>query len=310
MSEVILIVGSPASGKSTVSEKYISDGYIHLNRDKVGGHLKNLIPMMEKAIDEGKNIILDNCFASIESRAGFLEAAKRKNVPIKCLRMGTSIEEAQYNASLRMIQRRGKILGPEELKKEKDPNLFPATVLFKFKNEYQEPSIAEGFSSVETVPFVRRVDPSYTNKALILDYDDTLRKTKSGSPYPTNPDDIEILPGRTKRLQEYKDKGYLLLGVSNQSGVAKGVLTYQQAVDCFERTNQLLGHSIDYVFCPHTVPPIVCFCRKPMPAHGVAFIEKYKLDRKLSIFVGDQTSDKTFANRSGFQYIDQEKFFQ
>ena len=46
-----------------------------------------------------------------------------------------------------------------------------------------------------------------------------------------------------------------------------------------------------------------------MPGLGVEFIEVYKLDPKQCIVVGDQTSDKTFARRCGFNYIDANTFF-
>ena len=43
---------------------------------------------------------------------------------------------------------------------------------------------------------------------------------------------------------------------------------------------------------------------------GVEFILKHKLSRKDCIFVGDMTTDKTFAARCGFQYVDQVDFFK
>jgi HAD superfamily hydrolase (TIGR01662 family) len=117
------------------------------------------------------------------------------------------------------------------------------------------------------------------------------------------------MDGRIDRLKEYIAKGYILLGVSNQSGVAKGVLTHEQAKACFDKTNELLGLDIDVSFCPHSVPPISCYCRKPGVGHGVEFIEKYKLDPALCIMVGDMTTDKTFSTRCGFKYVDQSIFF-
>lgn len=114
---------------------------------------------------------------------------------------------------------------------------------------------------------------------------------------------------RKEKLDEYVKKGYTLLGVSNQSAIGKGSLTKQAAIACFEKTNELLGHKIDYVFCPHNSFPIACYCRKPMPGNGVVLIEKYKLSAKDCIFVGDQTSDKTFAARCGFKYQSEGEFF-
>ena len=78
----------------------------------------------------------------------------------------------------------------------------------------------------------------------------------------------------------------------------------------FDYTNQQLGVDIEYVFCPHQSAPPMCYCRKPFAGFGVHFINKHKLNRKDTIFVGDMTTDKTFAARCGFQYVDQGEFFK
>ena len=220
------------------------------------------------------------------------------------------MEDSSVNAVTRMIKRHGKLFRTaDDYKNCKDPNMFPPAVLFKGRKELIKPTKTEGFSDVITIKFKRQHN-GYTNKAILLDYDGTLRDTKSGSIYPTNVDDIFILPGRIEKLKEYIAKGYILLGVSNQSGVAKGALTYERAKECFDKTNQLLGLDIDVSFCPHSVPPIVCYCRKPGVGHGVEFIEKYKLDPSQCIMVGDMKTDETFAKRCGFKYQEASEFFR
>ena len=170
--------------------------------------------------------------------------------------------------------------------------------------------VQEGFHEVEKIKFTRNIDKSvYNRKAILLDYDGTIRKTKSGEKYPTTPEDIEILPNRAKILKQYQEKGYLLLGVSNQSFVAKGVFTLEQAQQCFENTHEMLGVDINYLFCPHQAYPQVCYCRKPMSGMGVQFTEKYKLDPSQCIMVGDMKTDQTFAERCGFQFISAQTFF-
>lgn len=307
--EVVALMGIQASGKTSVSKEYIDKGYISLNRDKIGGSLEKLVPLLTDELSKGHNVLLDNTFGTIKARAPFIKACQDKGVPIRCVHMSTSIEDAQFNAAKRIIEKTGKLLSPEEMKNHKDPNVFPVAVLFAYQKSFEEPTVGEGFSSVEKVKFVRRNDPEYCNKALILDYDGTLRKTKSGQDYPLESGDIEALPGRKETLQKYKDAGYRLLGVSNQSGIGKGKLSNGAAKACFDKTNELVGHDIEYVYCPHGSFPIACYCRKPLPGWGVHFIEKYKLDASKCIFVGDMTSDKTFAKRCGFQYKDQAAFF-
>ena len=165
-------------------------------------------------------------------------------VPVRCVWVDTSIEDAQVNAVMRMVRKYGAFLSPDEIKKasRKDPNAFGPSVLFRYRKGFEEPTTTEGFASVERVAFKRSpASPDYTQKALLLDYDGTLRRTKSGDKYPKTPDDIEILPGRRERLLKYKNEGWRLLGVSNQGDVARGRLTIEAARACFERTNELQG---------------------------------------------------------------------
>jgi HAD superfamily hydrolase (TIGR01662 family) len=310
MSDVAMIVGYPAAGKSSLAKQYTDKGYTYLNRDKVGGKILDLVPMLEASLKKGENVILDNTFPTIESRKAFIECAKQHNATITCDWLNTSIEDAQFNACMRMMDRKGKLLSAEDLKSEKSPNLFPPVVLFKYKKQFEKPTIGEGFDLVAKREFERIFPKSWTGKAILLDYDGTLRDTISGAKWPCHPDDVKILPNRREVLDKYIKLGYMLLGVSNQSGIAKDNPVEKDAIACFERTNNLLGLSIEYAYCPHRVPPISCFCRKPMPGMAVQFFHKYRLDPTKCIMVGDVTSDKTFAKRSHMKFIHADEFFK
>lgn len=309
---VIMVCGFPASGKSTVTNQLSNaPEVVVLNRDTEGGTIAGLLPKLEAHLRDRDDVVLDNLFPTVESRKSFIEMCKKHNVSISCQVMSTSIEDSTFNFVKRAISLLGKFPTPEEIKKAKHPNIFPPAVLFKYKKEFESPTVAEGFSKVETVKFIRKDDPTFTNKALIVDYDGTLRECIGGNEkFPVSKDQIEIKLGRTKILQSYLDKGYILLGVSNQSGIHKGELTNETAHELFQFTNNQLGLDIEYRFCPHQSAPISCYCRKPQCGIGVEFMLKHKLSRKDCIFVGDMTTDKTFATRCGFQYVDQAEFFK
>lgn len=308
--EVIMICGYPASGKSTVAQSYIDRGFVHLNRDKVGGTVIGLLPRLVAELNAGHDVVLDNLFPTALSRRPFIEAAN-KAASIKCVWVKTGLEDSQINCLHRMWAKYGRLfMTAGEMRDIKDPGVFPTAVLFKYRNEFEVPTRDEGFADITAVPFKRRWGDEYCNKALIVDYDDTVRRVVGGDhKYPTKLSEIEILPGRAEILRDYASRGYVLLGASNQSGVAKGNLTHERAVECFNHTNKLLGVDIDFVFCPHSVPPVSCYCRKPSSGLAVSLIEKYKLDPGQCIYVGDQTTDKTFAQRAGFQYAHPTKFF-
>ena len=238
MPEIKIIMGFPASGKTTRCKNYEAQGFIRCNRDLHGGKLIDLLKSVETQIETGNSVVLDNTYATAESRQAVINIAKKHNVPIHLEIMSTSIEEAQFNACLRAIQQYGKLLDTAELRATKNPNMFPAAVLFAYRKNLEEPTSKEGFDSITHIPFVRK-DQGYTNKGIIFDYDGTLRTTKSGAKYPTSIDDIALLPNRQTVLSQIP-KEYTLCGVSNQSGVAKGVMSNDTAKALFDHTNQLL----------------------------------------------------------------------
>lgn len=309
MNEVIILTGYPASGKSSVASLYIAKGYVHLNRDSAGGKVVNLLPVMERELKGGNNVILDNTFPTVESRQPFIQAAKKIGAKVISEWISTSIEEAQFNACLRMMKLKGEILDTQGCKDAKHPNLFPPAVLFKYKKEFEKPSTKEGFDECNIAPFRREFPTEWNRKGLFLDYDGTIRETISGAKWPSNPSDIRILPNRKKVIKEWIKKGYQPVCVSNQSGIAKGNPTREQAIACFQKTNELLGIEIPIFFCPHRVPPVSCYCRKPMPGMAVRCFHDMSLDPRQSIMVGDMTSDSTFANRSHMHFIHADEFF-
>lgn len=304
------MVGMLGSGKSTIVEKYKELGYVVVSDDLHG------INRSEKKLKEviatgAEKIIVDNTHYTKESRSDIIKIGHANGYKVNCLHLTTSFEDSQYNTCSRMIRRYGKLLrSPEEYKEIKDPNIFPVAAMYRARKMFVIPTTEEGFDSVETIKFVR-IHNGYTGKAVILDYDGTIRETQgTDKPWPEHPDHVKIMPNRRERLLEYREKGYLLLGVSNQSWASEDPSYPALADACFKRTNELLGLDIDYLFCPHTSAPISCYCRKPGAGLGVELIEKYKLDPALCIMVGDRTTDKTFAKRCGFKYMDQADFFK
>ncbi len=307
MQILTLIAGYPASGKSTLINNEF-DGAVHVNRDAVGGSVKDLIPIIRGHLEKGKSVVTDNLFATRESRHDFVDLARDLKIPCYCVILDTSIEDAQVNAVCRLVKHFGHFPTDAEMKTAKHPNIFPPAVLFKYRKEYQEPKMTEGFANIERIPFKRLPWPG-TEKALLLDFDGTIRECPSGNKFPTDPKDIRIRPNVKEVLTKFKKEGFRLLGISNQSGIAKGDLTDKQCLDCFVATKTLIGLDIDVLYCPHRVPPVSCFCRKPGVGMPVTHIIKYKLDPAKCVLVGDMTTDKTCAGRIGMQYMHADQFF-
>ncbi|MCP4808030.1 MAG: HAD-IIIA family hydrolase [Proteobacteria bacterium] len=208
-----------------------------------------------------------------------------------------------------MLERQGRLLSPDEIKavSRTEPNLFPPRAVFAFGQRDEAPSLDEGFKTLERVEFSRR-DEGFTNRGIICDLDGTVR-TSRPAPFPRRPEEIRILPNRSETLKRYAADGWLLLGVTNQAGVAMGMLSELDVIDCITRTVELLDVEMDVRYCPHRAGGTHCWCRKPMPGLGVQLIREYQLDRAQCIFVGDRKSDGEFARNVGFQYQVQADFF-
>jgi HAD superfamily hydrolase (TIGR01662 family) len=301
-----MICGINAAGKSTLVGEFVAKHYQRINRDTTGGNLEGQVEIAADVLNnDGVDlVVLDNTYATKQSRASLIQLAKDVGAKISCWWLTTSLEEAQMNVCLRMIRKYGHLPGPEHFKKLKDPNAFPPAALFHYRKTFEKPSTEEGFDEVIEVPFTRAWPNEYRNKAVIFDYDQTLRDSAGAREYPTRIE--EVLPRMQMAgvIEDFKQRRYILLGASNQSGIAKGILTDEMARKCFEETNRRLGaEGLDFMYCPHKIPPVSCYCRKPHVGIGAHFIEKYKLCPSQCIMVGDQTTDESFAERCGFQYI-------
>jgi D-glycero-D-manno-heptose 1,7-bisphosphate phosphatase len=78
-----------------------------------------------------------------------------------------------------------------------------------------------------------------SKKIIFFDLDGTLRTTKSGKTFINEPDDQQALEGTQKALAYYQEKGFLLIGITNQGGVAAGHKSLQSAIEEQRITLQL-----------------------------------------------------------------------
>jgi aryl-alcohol dehydrogenase-like predicted oxidoreductase/histidinol phosphatase-like enzyme len=311
--EVVLVIGLPGAGKSTLAQELVAKGYARLNRDEAGGRLDALVPVLERAIVSGqRRVVLDNTYATRRSRSPVIEMAFRHGLPVRCLWLQTSLEDAQLNAVSRTLRRYGRLLGPEEMRaaSRRDPGLFPPNVLFRYQRTFEPPDAAEGFSSIEAVPFDRRRAEASSEPALIFWYDGVLRRSRRGLRTPRTPDDVEILPGRAEALRGHAERGFRIMGLAWHPELASGATTPEALAACYARTHELLGVEIEALYCPHGDGPPVCWCRKPLPGLGAVLLARHGLDAARCQYVGTSANDRAFARRLGFEYRDGQEFFE
>ena len=284
--DVVMIMGLPAAGKSTLAQSLVAEGYYRLNRDEAGGTLRSLLPALGRAIASGATrIVLDNTYASRKTRAEVIQAAATHGLPVRCVWVSTSIEDAQTNAVWRIVNRYGRLPSDDDLTRFRraDAALFLPGAQFKYRRELEPPDESEGFSHIEVVPFVRRQDSNFVNRAVIASCDDV--------------DDLVRL---ASRLSEFRDAGYRLLGISWQPEIAEGNRSEEVVKAMFARECERLGLDVDVECCPHAAGPPRCWCRKPLPGLGVVLIKRYQLDPAQCIYIGAGPHDTSFARRLGF----------
>jgi aryl-alcohol dehydrogenase-like predicted oxidoreductase/predicted kinase len=310
--ELVLIMGLPAAGKSTVARTLVERGFARLNRDESGLTLRGLLPAIDRLVDSGcSRIVLDNTYMSRKSRAAVVHAAAKRGLPVRCIWVSTSLEDAQVNLVSRMLSKYGRLLGPEEMREvaRGDPNVFAPGVQFRHQRELEPPDPAEGFSRIDVVPFERRRDPSFTNKAVILWCDGVLRRRRPGQGSAGSDGDEEILTGRGDLLRRYASDGWVLCGLAWSPQIAEESMTPAEAEAGVARMQDRLGVSLDVLYCPHAAGPPTCWCRKPLPGLGALLIARHRLDPALCVYVGAGPQDPGFARRLGFQYRPADEFF-
>jgi aryl-alcohol dehydrogenase-like predicted oxidoreductase/histidinol phosphatase-like enzyme/predicted kinase len=310
--EVLLVMGIPAAGKSTVASGLVEQGYQRLNRDQIGGSLAALLPALDELVAAGATrIVLDNTYVSRKSRAAVIRAAWKRDFAVRCLSLETSLEDAQVNAATRMVSRHGRLLDLDEIRAvaRRDPGTFGPSVQFRYQRELEPPQTTEGFSRIDVQRFERRRDPGSTNRALIVWVDGILQRSRTGMRSPVSAEDVDVVAERGEILRQYQSDGWIVCGLSWQPELAERTLRTPDVEAVFARMRERLDVSIDVDYCPHGAGPAACWCRKPLPGLGVLLVERHRLDPRQCVYVGTGVQDPGFARRLGFQYRDADEFF-
>lgn len=134
--------------------------------------------------------------------------------------------------------------------------------------------------------------------ALFLDRDGVINIDHG---YVGSVEQFEIVPGIVDVLKAAQERGYLLIVITNQSGIARGYFTAEDYLAVERHMKERFseqGVSFTAVYhCPHhpdgTVPQLAvdCSCRKPMPGLILKAASEHHVDLAHSILVGDKPSD-------------------
>ena len=277
-SEIVIVMGIPGAGKSSVAEQYVDRGYVRLNRDERGGTLRQVADALDEELSSGaRRVVLDNTYLTRASRSYVLDVANRHGIRTRCVWLDTPLAQAQVNLVERLLERFGSLPTPDELRvaARREPGVHAPTSQMRTVRELEPPSEDEGFAGVEQMPF-ERTPPARRGRAGVFVAAAAVKKgaVEQGDPqaphlvFDWSPD------GTAEDLAELA-----VLLSNNVSGPVESAL------------------------CPHPAGPPTCWCRPPLPGLPLAFARQHAVDPSRSILVGTSPAHRTLATTLGARYV-------
>ncbi len=145
----------------------------------------------------------------------------------------------------------------------------------------------------------KKTHSSGPRPALFLDRDGVVI---ADAHYLSDPEKVQILPGVSKAMALARREGFLLVGVSNQSGIGRGYFSLQEfesVMDALDGKLFLQEAQFDsFHYCPHT-PDEDCACRKPRLGMFDEAQALHGVDLSRSWMIGDKCSDVVFGRAAG-----------
>lgn len=287
--DVVLVMGMPGAGKTTIARALEGEGYERLNRDEMGGTLADLVPRLDAALSEGKRkVVLDNTYPSRATRNEVIETAWRHGVPVRCIWVQTAVGDAQINAIRRMVEVHGSLPGPEDIRQrsKKDTRYLLPDAQFRYERTLEPPTTEEGFEVVEPRTQATRTELG-EKRALIFDLDALTGDDATSA---------------REMVARYRGEGWLVYVHAWRPQVARGEMTTAAIEHEFAELRDALGGAIDTAWCPHDAGPPICWCRKPIPGPLIEFAIRRRVALDQSIVVGTSAAERTMAERVGARY--------
>lgn len=162
--------------------------------------------------------------------------------------------------------------------------------------------------------YTSRRNLKYLQRCIFVDRDGTLNKWKG---LISNPEELELLDGIAYAIRKINQSGYLVIAVTNQPVVARGICSIEELEEIHNKLSTLLGEEgaylDDIVYCPHHPDKgypeenpsykIVCGCRKPQIGLILNMQEKYHIDLSESWMIGDTTTDIMTGKNAGTKTV-------
>jgi D,D-heptose 1,7-bisphosphate phosphatase len=137
------------------------------------------------------------------------------------------------------------------------------------------------------------------NRAVFLDRDGTINMDRG---YVHRREDFILLPGAVEGLRLLQAAGFLLIIVTNQSGIGRGMFTEEEYLEFQKWVSDTLAREgvkiTAQYYCPHS-PEDGCICRKPATGLFAQAARDWELDPDASIAIGDRMRDLSICEERG-----------
>ena len=277
--EVVLIMGIPGAGKTRLAESHAARGYLRLNRDARGGTLRGLAGALSEALAAGADrVVLDNTYLTRAERSRVVEAAAAHGLAARCVWLETPLAQAQVNLVSRLIDRFGRLPGPEELRSaaRREPGLLAPTAQMRALRALEPPEAGEGFAAVERVAFAR--EPAVGRPGVFVagaaagrpGFEEAVREAGATAPCLV----FDWLPD---------GEGSLAVAAGVVAAIAAG--------------------PVEQASCQHAGGPPRCWCRPPLPGLPLAFARVHGVDPARSLLVGTSPAHRTLAAALGARMV-------
>jgi histidinol-phosphate phosphatase family protein len=140
---------------------------------------------------------------------------------------------------------------------------------------------------------------------LFLDRDGVINVKLPGDEYVRTWDEFRLIPAVVDWIRLFNAAGFLVVVVTNQRGIARGVMRAKDVDDIHARMTAELaarGARIDDILvCPHEKD--TCDCRKPRPGMIREAQRRWDIDLSRSLLIGDSESDRQLAVNCGLRFL-------
>ena len=139
------------------------------------------------------------------------------------------------------------------------------------------------------------------NKAIFFDRDGVINKELGD--YIKKPEDFTVLPDVGRFMVEMRSRGYMIIVITNQGGIGKGIYTHEQYLSIENKMLSVLSKEgvvpNAVYYCPHHPSVSHCICRKLDSLLVEKALARFSIDPARSYFIGDTPRDAEAAAKSG-----------